>query len=219
MRFASGIGDAAGKNGNATGRTVSQALYNAVHLIERHHGRDIDLDAALSQAVDQRGGALATRVGDGDFHVDVVAPGSNPQGLLLHLVEVVGENFEGKGPVGNRMRQVAAEGFVVGDAGLPHQGRVGGKAADPGIPGQIENRLLVGAIGENLDLHAGDTVRHIATPFEPRARSSWPPHVASEPSDTARWAVVRDIRNRRRWAGNRRAVRLRRRASGRRPQS
>ncbi len=47
QRIATGVGNAAGEDRNATGRPVAQARNHGVHLIQRHERGDIYLDAVL----------------------------------------------------------------------------------------------------------------------------------------------------------------------------
>ena len=48
-------------------------------------------------------------VTDRDLDVDVIAPGGNAPGLILHFVQLVGENFERDGPVGNGHEDLVRE--------------------------------------------------------------------------------------------------------------
>ena len=93
-----------------------RARNHGVHLFERHQRGDIEFDALLRQALHQRRRTAAARIGDGDLHVNVLAPRGDAQRLLFHFVEVVREDFEGKRPVRDGARERPAERFVIGDA-------------------------------------------------------------------------------------------------------
>src|SRR5260370_17270649 len=118
------------------------------------------------------GGTGVGGVGDGDLHVNVVAPSGYAYRLFLHFLEIVGKDFEGKRAFRNLSRQLAAERFVVGYTSLAHERRVGGKAFDPRICGELEDRFLVGSVGKYLDSQCGNTVRpDTRLPFELFERS------------------------------------------------
>ena len=61
-------------------------------------------------------------------------------------------------------RTCLREGAIVGDAGLAHQGRVGGEPLDVGLAVHLQHAGLVGAVGEDLgaqvvELHVIDASR------------------------------------------------------------
>src|SRR3546814_10544035 len=59
----------------------------------------------------------------------------------------------------------SGEGGVIGDAGLTHQGRVGGQALDPWLGGHRLHAVEIGAVGEDLDLEVVDRChRHARSP-------------------------------------------------------
>ena len=64
-------------------------------LRQREDGGDVERQSVGGQVRDQRGRGLPSRVGDGDLHEDVVAPGGDQTGLAAHFVELVGEHLEG----------------------------------------------------------------------------------------------------------------------------
>ena len=53
-------------------------------------------------------------------------------------------------------QHLAREGLVVADPGLSHQRRIGGEALDHGIFRHLDDALVVGTVGENLDLEIGN---------------------------------------------------------------
>ncbi len=122
-RIAAGVGDAAGEDGHVRGRAARDGRRHFPHLLERHDGRDVHLDAGVRQTVDEVVRWHAPGVGDRDLHVDVRAPGRDLARLPLHLVELVGEDLERDRPIGNGREDLLGEAPVVGDAGLPHQRR------------------------------------------------------------------------------------------------
>ena len=71
--------------------------------------------------------------------------------MCLHAFDVVGEDLERDRAVGNSAKQLAAKGFVVEDAGLAHQGGVGGESLDPGIGVKCDDAFEVGAVAEEFD--------------------------------------------------------------------
>src|SRR5262249_42930936 len=123
-----------------------------LHLLDSHDRGDIDDDAGIGERRDHRPGEGAFGGGDRDFHVHVRRPGSDDAALRDHLVEIVGEHFKRDRTVRYRFDQFAGEGLVIVDAGLTHQGRVGGETLDQRVLVQRQNAVQVGAIGENLDL-------------------------------------------------------------------
>src|SRR3546814_17441679 len=65
----------------------------------------------------------------------------------------------------------SGEGGVIGDAGLAHQGRVGGQALDPWLGGHRLHAFEIGAVGEDLDLEVVDRChRHARSPGPMTAR-------------------------------------------------
>ena len=72
------------------------------------------------------------------------------------LGEIVGEDLERDRPVGDRGQHLAREGLVVGDAGLSHQRRIGGEPLDQRVSRHLDDAVVVGTVGENLDLEIGD---------------------------------------------------------------
>ena len=94
---------------------------------------------------------LATRIGHGDLHVDLGAPGGNLVGLALHFVELVGEHLERNRPVGNRIQHHSREALVVGHACLPHERGIGRESLDIRPAVHLEHARQIRSIGKDLD--------------------------------------------------------------------
>ena len=75
---------------------------------------------------------------------------------MLHGREIVREHLERDRQVGHGLQHIEGESLVIGDAGLPHQRRIGGEALDQRVLRRFANAFDVGAIGENLDLQLID---------------------------------------------------------------
>src|SRR5581483_6399983 len=61
-RIDAGVGDAAGKDGDDAGCPVGQAGADALHLVHRQYGGDVDLHAGIGEPTHERIGRLAPRV-------------------------------------------------------------------------------------------------------------------------------------------------------------
>ena len=151
-RIAAGVGNAAGEDGDDGRHGGIERGRDLAHLGQREDGGDVELHLLRRQFADQREGGLAARIGDGDLDVDVLAPAGELERLALHLREFVGKDLEGDGLGGDGLEDVLGEGLVILDAGLLHQGGVGGEALDVGLGVEVEDAGLVGAVGVDLDL-------------------------------------------------------------------
>ena len=139
------------------------AAVDFLDLAHRRQGGDIQPNALGHQMTNDLGGRVAARVGHGNLHEDVLPPLRDGARLLFHLAEVVGEDLERNGQLGNELDDVTRERLVVFDAGSSHQGRVRREARDDGIGRQLRNRVAIGAVGEDLHAQTLDHFVHCVT--------------------------------------------------------
>ena len=99
---------------------------------ERHQRRDVQLHAPRwPAAADQRVAGLASRVGHRDLDVDVARPSSRSRCAWRSISANRRRRPRSEiGRSGIAVRMSLREGAIVGDAGLAHQGGVGGEALD-----------------------------------------------------------------------------------------
>src|SRR5204863_3468579 len=138
---------------------------HALHLIEREDRRDVELHAVVGEATHQRVGRLAARVRHRNFDVDVFAPRGDLARLPLHLLELVGEDFEGEGPVGDGGDDRPGEAAVVGQPRLVHESGVGGEAFDVRLGVHLEHAGFLRAVGEELDLEVFHSFHRVDSHF------------------------------------------------------
>ncbi len=147
----SGVGDASGEDGDDGRGRGMKRCGDALHLVERENGGDVDGDAGAREALNERPHEDAVLIGYWNLYVDVRPPGGDDAGLGFHAFFVVCEDFKRDRAVGNEAEEIAREGLVVEDAGLAHQRGVGGEALDPGIFVNGEDAGEVGSVGKELD--------------------------------------------------------------------
>ena len=155
-RVTTGIGDAAGENRDNRRRRRVERIDHRANLIERENRGHVEHDAFRRQCADELGCRLAHGVGDGNFDVHVGAPRRDRARLLGHAREIVREHLERDRPVRNSSQDFARKRFVIADAGLAHQRRIGGESLDRGVLRHFHDAFVVGTVGENLYLEIGD---------------------------------------------------------------
>jgi hypothetical protein len=163
---AAGVGDSAGKDGDATWGRIGKGGGDIADLREGQKGCHVQFHFGAGKALNERAARFGLAIGDGDLHVDVLAPGGDFVGLAFHFGEVVGKDLEGNGFVGDDFEDVFGESAVVRDSGLAHEGGVGGEAGDVGLAGHFEHAGFVGAIGEDLDSKFGYIWHHASVPLK-----------------------------------------------------
>jgi len=93
-RIPARVGDPSGEHRHIRRGAALQDVHHVAHLVEGHDCRDVDAHARMRKAMNQIVGRFATRVGDGNLHVDVLAPRGDLASLPFHLSELVGEHFK-----------------------------------------------------------------------------------------------------------------------------
>src|SRR5262249_18295301 len=155
-RIDAGIGDASGENRDNRRCCRMERVDDGADLIEREDRGDVERHAFGRERADELAGGLPLGVGDWNLNVDVWPPGRDRARLLGHAREVVGKDFERDRPVRDRGQNLARERLVIADPSLSHQRRIGGEALDHGVFRHLDDALIVGTIGKNLDLEIGD---------------------------------------------------------------
>ena len=91
------------------------------------------------------------RVGHRNLDIHVMAPACDPERLLFHLREVIGEHFKGDRPVWNGRQHSQRKAFVISDPGFSHQRGISSEAADQRMTVQSAHLGKRGAVGKNLN--------------------------------------------------------------------
>jgi len=164
---AAAVGHASGEDRGYGWRTACERWEHAGDMRGGGHGGDIQLYAGLSKTGGHFVSGFAMRVGGWDFHIHILGPRGDFQGLAFHLSEFVAEDFEGNRQRGDHLQRLAGEGFVVADAGLAHEGGICGEAGDERVAAHFDNAGQARAVGEDFDLERGChfVVSHLAPLF------------------------------------------------------
>src|SRR6202034_3574141 len=102
-------------------------------------------------AVDQVVADFAFAIGDRNFYKDVSAPFGDLQSLAFHLSEIIRKDLERNWTILDIAEYVLGKRFIVRNASLAHEGRVGGEALYALVLVEPKDVRLVRAIGEDLD--------------------------------------------------------------------
>ncbi len=94
---------------------------------------------------------IVARIGHGNLHVDVGAPGRDGPRLARHFIEVIGKDLERNGSIGNRGQNLAPERLVIGHPGLSCETRVGRETLHQRIAAQLHDTVEISTISKNLD--------------------------------------------------------------------
>ena len=149
-----GVGDAPGKDGHEARRPFGETARDPFDLRHGEQRGDVHLGAMSDEALQEDVGPLSLCVRDRDLDVDIGSPARDLECLTLHLDDVVGEDFEGDGSIGDNLEYLSGERLIVVDAGLAHERGIRGEARDHRVTSEAFNARAIGAVSEDLYVHA-----------------------------------------------------------------